>query len=84
MTGQIARSGKQTMGLFLAINGWSSNVVDLLQQNQEKATMLMDGYDLRAVLSGPIDLGDLLLAKNARLNLRSEPFFSVLEHLEGT
>lgn len=84
LTGQIARSGKQTMGLFLAINGWSSNVVDLLQQNQEKATMLMDGYDLRAVLSGPIDLGDLLLAKNARLNLRSEPFFSVLEHLEGT
>ena len=35
--GQIARSGRQTMGILLSINGWSTNVVPLLKQNPEKS-----------------------------------------------
>jgi hypothetical protein len=31
LSGQVQRSGKQTMGMFLSINGWSENVPQLLR-----------------------------------------------------
>lgn len=34
----------------------------------------MDGYDLRVVLSGEIDLIELLQKKIAKFNLMSEPY----------
>jgi hypothetical protein len=82
LLGQVNRSGKQTMGMFLSINGWSDNVPQLLKQNPEKCIVLMDGYDLRCVLAFEVDLIDLLLAKVAHLNLNSEPFLGVTEFLE--
>jgi hypothetical protein len=81
LEGAVRRSGKQTMGLFLSINGWSANVPLLLKQNPDKTIILMEGYDLRTVLSGQIDLQDFLLAKLAYLNLKSEPFFGVTDYL---
>lgn len=72
--GQIARSGKQTMGLFLSINGWSEHVVSLMKQNPEKSIILMDGPDLRTVLSQSLDLRRLLKGKLSGLNLQAEPF----------
>ena len=81
LMGQVSRSGKQTMGLFVSIHGWSDNVPRLLKQNPEKSIFLMEGYDLRAVLSGQADLRDLLLAKLTKLNLEAKPFWSVLEYL---
>jgi hypothetical protein len=81
LSGQIGRSGKQTMGLFLSINGWSDNVVPAMKQNQDKSIILMEGYDLRAVLSQPLDLRLLLKAKLSALNLQSEPYFSVTQLL---
>jgi hypothetical protein len=51
--GQVARSGRQTMGLFLSINGWSTNVVPLAKQNPSKSIILMEGFDLRTVLAHP-------------------------------
>lgn len=80
--GQIGRSGKQTMGVFLSVNGWSENVVPLLKQNPDKCMLLMDGYDLRCVLSGQIDLRDFLVAKLAKLNLHSEPFYGAADFLK--
>jgi hypothetical protein len=82
LKGQVDRSGKQTMGLFLSINGWSENVPGILQQNPDKSIILMDGYDLRAVLSRMVDLHDFLLAKIAYLNLKTNPFLSVTEYLK--
>ncbi len=82
LKGQIDRSGKQTMGVFLSINGWSKNVCPLLKQNPEKTIFLMDGYDLRGVLSSQADLRDFLLTKIARLNLESEPFLGLHQYLE--
>ena len=82
LLGQVNRSGKQTMGMFLSINGWSENVPHLLKQNSEKCIFLVDGYDLRCVLGHEADLTELLLAKLAHLNLRGEPFLSVKEFLE--
>jgi hypothetical protein len=81
LSGQLGRSGKQTMGLFLSINGWSDNVVPTMKQNQDKSIILMEGYDLRTVLSQPLDLRRLLKAKLSALNLQSEPYFSVTQLL---
>ena len=72
----------RTMGLLLSINGWSSNVVPLLKQNPEKSILLVDGYDFRMVLTGEVDLKDLLMAKIAKLNLHSEPYFSVRNYIK--
>ena len=81
LKGQVDRSGKQTMGLFLSINGWSEKVPNLLKQNPDKSLFLMEGYDLRTVLAGRVDLREFLLAKVAKLNIEAEPFLSVNEHL---
>jgi hypothetical protein len=82
LLGQVNRSGKQTMGLFLSINGWSEHVPGLLKQNPDKSIFLTDGYDIRCVLALEADLRDLLLAKLARLNLEAEPFLGVRAFLE--
>lgn len=82
LIGQIDRSGKQTMGLFLAVNGWSENVVPMLKQNPHKCIVLMEGYDLRTVLAGQVDLHDFLVAKVAKLNIESEPFLGVNQYLD--
>jgi hypothetical protein len=82
LKGQVDRSGKQVMGLFLSINGWSDAVPGLLKQNPDKSILLMDGFDLRTVLSGQADLRDLLLAKAAKLGFATEPFLSVTEYLQ--
>lgn len=79
LSGQVERSGKQTMALFLSINGWSDHVPGLLKQNPSKTVLLMDGYDLRCVLARQVDLLDLLLAKIAKLNLEADPFLSARE-----
>jgi hypothetical protein len=78
--GQVTRTGKQAMGLFLSINGWSENVPGLLKQNEQKAIILMDGYDLRCVLTQQIDLLPFLLAKIDALN-DCEPFYSAAQYL---
>jgi hypothetical protein len=75
--GQIGRSGKQTMGLFLSVNGWSENLVPVMKQNPNKCIVLMEGYDLRTVLAQTIDLRRLLKAKVRALNLDAEPYFPV-------
>jgi hypothetical protein len=81
LSGQVQRSGKQTMGMFLSINGWSENVLQLLKQNPEKSIILMDGYDVRTVLAASVDLKDFLLGKLAALNYRAEPHFSIQQYL---
>jgi hypothetical protein len=77
LAGQVARSGRQTMGLFLSVEGWSEHVIPLLKQNPEKAIFLMEGVDLRAVLDRRVDLRKLLKAKISALNLEAEPYLSV-------
>lgn len=79
LLGQIRRSGRQTMGLFLSINGWSEHVVGLLKQNPDKSILLMEGYDLRSVLARQTDLRKLMRAKVRALNLDSEPYLSVVK-----
>lgn len=81
LAGQVSRSGRQTMGLFLSVEGWSENVVPLLKQNPAKAIFLMEGFDLRSVLDQRVDLRKLLKAKISALNLEAEPYMSVAKLL---
>lgn len=81
LSGQVGRSGKQSMGFFLSINGWSENVPQLLKQNASKSILLMDGYDLRCVLTQDVDLHELLHAKLNKLNDECEPFYSAAAYL---
>jgi hypothetical protein len=78
---QVARSGRQTMGLFLSINGGSENVVPLMKQNPDKSIILMQGYELRTVLEHAFDLRRLLKAKVTTLNLEAEPYFPITQTL---
>jgi hypothetical protein len=77
LSGQVTRAGKQTMGMFISINGWSTSVIPILKQNPEKNIILMDGYDLRCILSRTVNPKDFLAQKLAHLNLNSEPFLGV-------
>ncbi|HEX7711734.1 MAG TPA: hypothetical protein VF418_12450 [Sphingomonadaceae bacterium] len=74
LIGQVARSGRQTMGLFVSIEGWSENVVPLLKQNPNKVIILMEGFDFRSVLDRRIGLRELLKAKITALNIEAEPY----------
>ncbi|MCV9948653.1 hypothetical protein [Paenibacillus sp. BT-177] len=80
--GKVSRSGKQTMGVFISINGWSSHVVDLMKQHPDKSVLLLSGYDLRLALSRQVDLIRMLHLKISKLNLESEPFFGAENMLE--
>ena len=81
LNGQVDRSGRQTMGVFLSINGWSENVPQLLRQNSYKSIVLMNGEDLRSVLDGSVNLEVLIREKLAKLNLEGKSFYSAAEYL---
>ena len=73
---KLSRSGAQTMGLFISINGWTKKAVDVTKQNPEKKVFLMNGEDLRAVLASELPLHTLIRAKAEALNVKAEPFLS--------
>lgn len=81
LLGKVRRSSAQTMGLFLSVNGWSSNVVSTLKTDPVKKIILVDGDDLWSVLTGEIDISDMLRSKLEALNLKAEPFISVRDIL---
>src|SRR4051794_10926204 len=60
--GKIARKLENTLGLFLAINGFSEAGVEA-HSTVRPVMILMDGSDLMAVLEGRLDLLQLLLRK---------------------
>ena len=72
----------QPMGLFLSINRWSENIPGLLKQNPHKVIILMQGFDLRTILSEEVDLRDYILAAVKNLNLNAEPYLGIREYLE--
>ena len=79
LRGKVGRSGAQTLGVFISVNGWSENVVDLMKQNPDKKVFLFDGQDIRAVLRESVSLLDLLQAKSQALNLDTEPFIGAAD-----
>jgi hypothetical protein len=82
LRGKVDRAGKQAMGLFLSINGWTEHVPQLLKQNSDKSIILMDGLDLRGILSRQASLEELMLAKLTSLTLKCEPYLGIRQYLE--
>ncbi|WP_132052101.1 reverse transcriptase domain-containing protein [Pseudocnuella soli] len=74
LTMKLSRSGSQTGGLFISINGWSANVVENLSRNPIKNTILINGDDIKDILVEKVALDQLLKFKLQRLNLYSEPY----------
>ena len=68
LAGKLGRSGVQTLGVFISVNGWSSHVVPLMKQNSDKKIFLVNGEDIKKVLSGKVALVDMLRAKKEALN----------------
>lgn len=60
--GKISRKLDNTLGLFLSINGFSKEAVDVFS-NVRSSLLLMDGFDLMSVLENQIDLKNLILRK---------------------
>jgi hypothetical protein len=61
-SGKITRKLENTLGLFLAINGFAEAGIDA-HSTVRPVMILMDGSDLMAVLEGRVDLLELLLRK---------------------
>ena len=74
LLGKLGRSGVQTLGVFVSVNGWSSHVVPLMKQNSAKNIFLVNGEDIKQAFSGNVGLVDMLRAKKEALNLYSEPY----------
>ncbi len=81
LAGQILRSGGQPLGLFLSVNGWSEHVPESLKQNPHKVIILMQGFDLRTILSEEVDLRDYIRAIVINLSLKAEPYLGIREYL---
>lgn len=62
LSGKVARKLDNTLGLFISVNGFSKDAVELHSQGRP-VLLLMDGSDLVAVLEERIDLQDLLRRK---------------------
>ncbi len=61
-SGKLTRKLDNTLGLFLAINGFSDDAVKT-HSTGRRLMILMDGSDIMGVLEGRIDLLQLLLRK---------------------
>ncbi|WP_454859576.1 restriction endonuclease [Promicromonospora soli] len=63
---KVRRKGKNALGLFVAVNGFSSVALDTYREGTPFLTM--DGADIFLVLDGRIRLDDLLRAKRRHAN----------------
>lgn len=62
LAGKLTRKLDNTLGLYLAINGYSEDGVNA-HSSGRRLILLMDGSDIMSVLEGRIDLVQLLLRK---------------------
>jgi hypothetical protein len=70
----VRRSGRQTMGLFVSMTGWTTSAAETLRAGGDQCVILMDRRDIAAVLDGTHRLIALLRTKARRLALYGEPY----------
>jgi hypothetical protein len=80
---KVRRRGENTLGLFVAINGFEPNAVEVHSGNRSPI-MLMDGADLYAVLEQRIDLQELLRRKRRETSMTGRILLTVSEILAPT
>jgi hypothetical protein len=80
--GKIGRKLENTLGLFLAVNGFQDSVLTTYSQNRPRL-FLMDGSDLSAVLEDRIGLLELLTRKRQHASRTGEVFISAYSLLRS-
>jgi len=82
LAGKLSRKLDNTLGLYLAINGYSEDGVRA-HSSGRRLILLMDGSDLMAVLEGRVDLVKLLLRKRRAAAQSGNIYLKVHEILTG-
>ena len=82
LAGKLSRKLDNTLGLYLAINGYSVDGVKA-HSSGRRLMLLMDGSDLMAVLEGRIDLVQLLLRKRRAAAQTGNIYVKIHEILTG-
>ena len=70
---KVASKSAYTRGLFLAVEGFSTEGVSALGQGQEQRIILLDGGHLAPILASSVSLPALLAAAVRHLEQRGEP-----------
>ncbi|MGB2828576.1 MAG: hypothetical protein WBC50_10350, partial [Dehalococcoidales bacterium] len=78
---KVERSGTNTRGLFISINGWSDYVVSLLRADPATNIALVNGNDIEHVLKDRVDLYELIKEKDRNLSIYAEPYFDAVHLL---
>lgn len=81
LAGKLSRKLDNTLGLFLAINGYSGDGVKA-HSSGRRLMILMDGSDLMAILEGRIDLIQLLLRKRREASQTGNIYLRIHEVLQ--
>lgn len=79
---KVRRRGENTLGLFIAINGFEPTAVEIHSGNRSPI-VLMDGADLFAVLDERIDLRDLLGRKRRETSMTGRVLLTAADVLAG-
>jgi hypothetical protein len=74
--GKINRKLDNTLGLFLSINGFSNDAVQIYSAGRS-TILLMDGIDLLAVLENRIDFVSLIIRKRRHASQTGDIYFRV-------
>lgn len=77
--GKIEGKSAFTRGVFIALNGYTTQALEAITRGKQANFFLMDGYDLAAALEGRIRLDDLMRAKLRRLAEEGKVFVSAVE-----
>lgn len=73
---KVASKSTVTRGVFIALNGCTSDALDAITRGKQPNFFLLDGYDLSLLLEGRMRLDDLLRAKLRRLAEEGKVFVS--------
>lgn len=79
---KVRRKGKNALGLFVAVNGFTSAA--RTAYDQRTSFLAMDGADLFTVLDGRIRLDDLVLAKRRYANETGSCYLPAHRLLDGS
>lgn len=81
-SGKLSRRLENTLGLFISINGFSSDAIQA-HSTGRRLMILMDGSDLMAVLEGRIDLIQLLARKRRYAAQTGNIYLGIHEIMKG-
>lgn len=82
--GKIEGKSAYTRGVFISINGFSSQAKEAIARGKTPIFFTLDGYDLATVLQSHVDLLDLLRFKLRKLTEEGNMFASARELLASS